>query len=136
MGLFYNIGKLVKEKREKKGLSQRKLAELADVSHTEISRIESGERKRPAPYILKRVAPHLGVKYEELLEAAGYEELVVEKPFSPKPDLIIKEHSAQYISAVKDFIDETLLDDLTPEEREKLETFKKFLISQRQGKKE
>lgn len=116
------IGKLIKEKREKKKLSQRKLAELADVSHTEISRIESGERKRPAPYILRRIAPHLGVEYEKLLEAAGYEELMIERT-SP----VVEEEPAIYRSAIEDFAD-----GVTSEEVEKVKEYLQFLIAQRE----
>lgn len=66
------IGKYISELRNEKGLSQRKLAELSGVSNTEISRIESGERKKVSPEILKALAPHLGVSYEKLMEVAGY----------------------------------------------------------------
>jgi len=122
--LFNKIGKLIKEKREKRKLSQRKLAELANVSHTEISRIESGERKRPAPYILRRIAPHLGVEYEKLLEAAGYEELMIERT-SP----VVEEEPAIYRSAIEDFADS-----VTPEEVEKVKEYLQFLIEQRKKK--
>ena len=120
----HNIGKFIKEKREKKGLSQRKLAELANVSNTEISRIESGERKRPAPYILRRIAPYLGVNYEELLEIAGYKELVVEKPLQV---LQVKDDPAVYKRAIEDFAD-----NVTPEEVEKVKEYLQFLIAQRE----
>lgn len=119
--MFNKIGKLIKEKREKRKLSQRKLAELANVSHTEISRIESGERKRPAPYILRRIAPHLGVEYEKLLEAAGYEELMIERT-SP----VVKEEPAIYRSAIEDFADSA-----SPEDVEKAKEYLRFLIEQR-----
>lgn len=120
--MFNKIGKLIKEKREKRKLSQRKLAELASVSHTEISRIESGERKRPAPYILRRIAPHLGVEYEKLLEAAGYEELIIERT-GP----VVEEEPAIYRSAIEDFADS-----VTPEEVEKVKEYLQFLIAQRE----
>lgn len=54
------------------GISQRELSRRAQVSHTEISRIEKGERLRPSPTVLKKLAPVLGVKSEQLMEAAGY----------------------------------------------------------------
>src|SRR5690554_1170183 len=117
------LGKLIRTQREKSGLSQRRLAELVNISNTEISRIESGERKRPAPFILKRIAPHIGVNYKELLEAAGYDELFVEQN-----SMVAKEDSLAYVNAVKDF------SNLTPEEQEKLKTFKEFLLSRREKK--
>ena len=58
--------------RKDKGISQRELARRAQVSHTEISRIEKGERLRPSPAVLSKLASVLGVKSELLMEAAGY----------------------------------------------------------------
>ena len=98
--LVEKFGEWIQEQRKKSGLSQRQLAVLINISNTEISRIESGERKRPAPYILKRIAPHIGISYRVLLEIAGYGELFVEK--------------------------ET---DLTLDELRKIEEYKSFLLS-------
>lgn len=72
------IGEYIKILRKEKGLSQRVLGELANVSNTEISRIESGERIKPSPEILKAIAPHLGVDYLDLMRKANYIEEVVE----------------------------------------------------------
>lgn len=65
------FGDYLKSLRESKGLSQRQLAYLAGLSNTEISKLESGGRKKPSPAVLKKIAPHLGVPYEELLKKAG-----------------------------------------------------------------
>ncbi|MCR1974684.1 helix-turn-helix domain-containing protein [Clostridium sporogenes] len=67
-----NFGEFFKNIRTEKGLSQRQLAELSHISNTEISRIESGERRNPSPNILKSLAPHLGISYGELMIKAGY----------------------------------------------------------------
>lgn len=72
------LGEFIKKLRTEKGLSQRQLAELGKVSNTEISRIESGERKNPSPNILKAISPHLGVAYSELMAHAGYIEEKIE----------------------------------------------------------
>ncbi|MCR4437319.1 MAG: transcriptional regulator [Peptococcaceae bacterium] len=72
------FGTYFRNLREKRGLSQRQLAELAKISNTEISRLESGERQKPSPLILKAVAPYLGVSFSELMKEAGYIEEVVE----------------------------------------------------------
>ncbi|AJD31507.1 helix-turn-helix transcriptional regulator [Clostridium sporogenes] len=66
------FGEFFKNIRTEKGLSQRQLAELSHISNTEISRIESGERRNPSPNILKSLAPHLGISYGELMIKAGY----------------------------------------------------------------
>jgi transcriptional regulator with XRE-family HTH domain len=71
------FGEYLKALRNEKSLTQKELGELAGFSNTEISRIESGDRQKPSPIILKAIAPHLGVSYEELLKRAGYLEEVI-----------------------------------------------------------
>ena len=67
-----NLASYIKEKRAERGFSLRKLADLSDVSHTEIKRIEDGLRKQPSPAVLRTIAVALGVSYEEVMEIAGY----------------------------------------------------------------
>ena len=69
------FGDYLKSLREARELSQRQLAHMASLSNTEISKLESGERKKPSPAVLKKLAPHLKVSYEELLKAAGIIEM-------------------------------------------------------------
>lgn len=66
------LGTYIKEKRTEKGLSIRRLAELANISHTEVKRIEDGLRKQTSPQVLRSIASALGIPYEELMTAAGY----------------------------------------------------------------
>lgn len=72
------IGNLIKTLRKDKGFSQRQLAMYSKVSNTEISRIESGERQKPSPDVLKKLAQPLGVTYSELMKEAGYIEETIE----------------------------------------------------------
>ena len=65
------VGELIKEGREKQNLSMRQLAELAKVSHSDISRIESGEREVPNPKILRKISKYIDVNYTDLMYAAG-----------------------------------------------------------------
>lgn len=67
-----NLGKFIEEHRMAKHLSARKLAELAKISHTEIHRLENGERKHPSPLILKSIAHALDVSFDEIMIAADY----------------------------------------------------------------
>jgi len=53
-----NIGKLIKQKREEKGLSRRELAESVGVKEAMISHIENGKRK---------VSPMRAASYEQAL---------------------------------------------------------------------
>jgi transcriptional regulator with XRE-family HTH domain len=71
------FGEYLKELRRNKGLTQKELAELSGFSNAEISKIESGERKKPSPDLLKAMAPHLDTPYEVLMNRAGYLEEVV-----------------------------------------------------------
>ena len=65
------VGELIAEAREEKGLSKNQLAEMTKVSHTEIARIESGEREVPNPKTLKKISKYIGVNYNDLMYAAG-----------------------------------------------------------------
>jgi transcriptional regulator with XRE-family HTH domain len=57
----------IKHLREKKGLSQEKLARIADVSNNTIVNIESGKQKNPTIETVSKIAKALGVAIEELL---------------------------------------------------------------------
>ena len=65
------VGELITEARETTGISKNQLAELAKVSHTEIARIESGEREVPNPKTLRKISKYIGVNYNDLMYAAG-----------------------------------------------------------------
>lgn len=106
-----DLGKFIAEHREFKNLSRRKLAELANISHTEIHRLENGERKNPSPPVLKAIANALGVTYDEIMKAAGYMDST-----SPSPVI------AARISGT---------DDLTDGEIEEVRSFIDFLRAKR-----
>ncbi len=63
-----NIGKTVKKLREKLGISQEKLARLADVSNNTIVNIEAGKQDNPTIETLKKVANALQVGVDDLLK--------------------------------------------------------------------
>lgn len=83
------VGELIKKLREEKDFSQRQLALYSEVSNTEISKIESGERQNPNPDILKKIADALNINYIELYKAAGYIETLT------KP-LVFNDPSSEY----------------------------------------
>lgn len=56
----------IRKYRDRAGLSQAKLADLAGTSQPQIKRLESGERKLTKEWA-QRLAPHLGVSPERLL---------------------------------------------------------------------
>lgn len=58
----------VKRLREKLGLSQEKLARLADVSNNTIVNIESGKQQNPTVDTIKKISKALNVSIEELIK--------------------------------------------------------------------
>ncbi|MBU0722308.1 helix-turn-helix domain-containing protein [Patescibacteria group bacterium] len=63
-----NIAKTVKRLRKKTGLSQEKLARLADVSNNTIINIEAGKQNNPTIETLKKIAKALEVGVDELIK--------------------------------------------------------------------
>ncbi|MEQ8197518.1 MAG: helix-turn-helix transcriptional regulator [Clostridiaceae bacterium] len=60
------MGNKIKDMREKKQMSQYKLAELAGLSQSQISKIEQNKRKLKADE-LKRISEVLEIQIEELI---------------------------------------------------------------------
>ena len=69
-----NIGSMIKEKRLAKGWSKRALAEVAKISHSEVHRIENGERANPSIPVLNALADALGIPKDDMLLIAGYKQ--------------------------------------------------------------
>jgi len=63
-----NIAKTVKRLREKMGISQEKLARLADVSNNTIINIETGKQGNPTIETLKKIAKALNTPIEDLIK--------------------------------------------------------------------
>ncbi len=60
------ISENIKKYRKKKGLSQDRLAKLADVTHTTLVKLESGANNNPTIKTLKKIADALGVSLDKL----------------------------------------------------------------------
>lgn len=106
-----NLAIFIKEHREKLNISKRKLSELSNVSHTEIQRLESGQRKNPSPPLLRSIANALNVRYEDIMEAAGYLDTTSES--------LVQSAWLPY------------LEDLTFDELKQVQTFIEFLRGKR-----
>lgn len=65
------LGEYVKQRRTGLGISRNMLATRAGISHTEVHRIEIGERTNPSMKVLTALAISLEVPQEEMLRAAG-----------------------------------------------------------------
>ena len=97
-----NLGKFIAEQRMAQNLSQRKLAKIANLSHTEIYRLENGARKHPSPLVLKSIATALGANFNEIMQAAGY--LDSTSPSPAAPTLNTDDLTEQEVEQVRDFI--------------------------------
>ena len=63
-----NLSNNIKRLREAKGLSQEKLARLADVANNTLIKMESGENKNPTLETLKKVAKALDVRVDDIIK--------------------------------------------------------------------
>lgn len=94
------LGTFIYKERSKRNLSTRQLSQLTGVSHTEIFRIEKGDRMNPSPIILRDIALSLEISYAEIISRAGY----------PNPEDI----EAQILSLKRRNLDEIFIKSLTP----------------------
>ena len=62
-----NIQKTLRKLREEKGLSQEKLARLADVANNTIIKIEAGKNQNPTLDTLKKISKTLEVSVDDLI---------------------------------------------------------------------
>ena len=67
MSTSQNLANNIKKLREAKGLSQEKLARLADVANNTLIKMESGENQNPTLVTLKKVAKALNVSVDDLI---------------------------------------------------------------------
>lgn len=64
----YSLAKNLKKLRERKGLSQDRLAKLADVANNTIIKIEQGENINPTLDTLKKMAKALEANVDDLIK--------------------------------------------------------------------
>jgi len=62
------LSKTIEKLRKKSGLSQERLARLADVSNNTIINIEAGKQNNPTIETLMKIAKALGVGVEDLIK--------------------------------------------------------------------
>ena len=68
MSTSQNLANNIKKLREAKGLSQEKLARLADIANNTLIKMESGENQNPTLVTLKKVAKAFGVGVDDLIK--------------------------------------------------------------------
>jgi HTH-type transcriptional regulator, competence development regulator len=108
------LGALLADLRTAKGLSLRDVEEAtgAAVSNAYLSQLENGKIRKPSPNVLHRLAEVYGVRYETLMEKAGYLLPSAAKESGPRRRLAV-----------------FAIDDLTAEEEEELLKYLAFLRS-------
>jgi len=104
-------GQYIKKVREELNISRRELAKKANISHTEVFRIENGERKEPSPIILKVISKSLGINYLELFYQYGY----IDKELLE--GVVIREHQKK----LEDYSTKELLEELLKREMKQKE---------------
>lgn len=67
MSTSQNLANNIKRLREAKGLSQEKLARLADVANNTLIKMESGENQNPTLVTLRKVAKAFSVSVDDLI---------------------------------------------------------------------
>ncbi|OGY80144.1 MAG: hypothetical protein A2550_02785 [Candidatus Jacksonbacteria bacterium RIFOXYD2_FULL_43_21] len=67
MSTSQNLANNIKKLREAKGLSQEKLARLADVANNTLIKMESGENQNPTLVTLKKIAKAFDVSVDDLI---------------------------------------------------------------------
>ena len=68
MSTSQNLSNNIKKLRGVKGLSQEKLARLADIANNTLIKMESGENQNPTLDTLKKVAKALVVSVDDLIK--------------------------------------------------------------------
>ena len=93
------IGDYLNKIRLDQQISIRYLAKLTGISHSEINKIENGERANPSPLNLKAIATVLGINQIECFKKAGYiDEDVFENPLA-----LVGDYSPDELEQIKSY---------------------------------
>ncbi len=124
------LASVVKNAREKLGISQRELSRRTGIDNNTVAKIEKGERKKPNVLSLTKIAFVLELDSKELLELAGYSEeeyVMITSKYSNKID---SNTSIMVIDAIGDglnydlFARKTIMEYIKNKEYMKLEKYK------------
>jgi len=67
-----DFGSYLRKQRESRGISVNEIARQVGISGAEMSRVERGVRQKINPYLLRKLAPILGVDILRLMKRAGF----------------------------------------------------------------
>lgn len=68
-----SLGEVIRQARERRNISVRRLSAELHMHQSYISRVEAGVFKQPSPEKLQRIAEHLDLDYNDLCALAGYQ---------------------------------------------------------------
>ena len=74
------VGDVIKKNRELCGYSRKRLAEMSNISDSELMKIENGERKNPSWKNLREIAKALNISPIEFMIITGY---ITQKDLNP-----------------------------------------------------
>lgn len=135
------FGKYLQQLRLDKGLSIRQLANLSKVSHSYLSQVENGVRGIPSPDVLKKLARPLGITYEELMQAAGYIEEIIDH--GGYAEVLYRDGAGNLVDSVQKTKEMQDIDskwantayrvakELSPEDRQKIDEYAQFMLEAR-----
>jgi transcriptional regulator with XRE-family HTH domain len=66
------LGEYIRQEREKRNMSARRLSQALGMHESYISRVEDGRFKKPSPEKLSRIAKFFNLNYSTLCALAGY----------------------------------------------------------------
>lgn len=95
------LGKRIREIRERKGIEQRELAEKINISQSKMNKIETGYQKRIEPEILRDVSSALGISLDNLLNEKEEDDkqLVIDKIVKEFPNADLMFHDLAGMTA-------------------------------------
>ena len=106
---YLKLGKIIRNEREEKGFSRRKLSALVDISDTELKRIENGERQVTNIITLIKLCKILKLDLLNLLEDTDFYEREEDKLFyiivKNKNTDVFKIHAQSEVKAIMIIID-------------------------------
>lgn len=108
-----NLADILKEYRIKNRVSQGYIARKTNLDRTTISKLESGERRKPTKETLKKLSNGLKIDFDILVNAAGYE--IEEKDYPFNYTIVIEGRYSTFgsdpdeaIKNARELIDETM----------------------------
>lgn len=107
----YDLKLILLAAREKKGLSQRKLAKKVGIHHSSLNDIENGRIKKIDVEVLRKIAEELDLSLELLLNAAGYNQVAYMfkqngNSFDNKSTIDLKNLIEEYRQSQMDLLDD------------------------------